>query len=71
MNHDDELFHRAVAHWRETDGRTIPPPLMNLALERARILRARTARDFFRDLVSRRRKARMARLNGLPDTGAV
>ena len=40
MNHDDELFHRAVAHWRETDGRYIPPPLMNLALERARILRA-------------------------------
>ena len=68
MNLDDELFHRAIAEWRECDGRYISPPLMNLALERARILRARTARDFFRGLVGRNRKRRAARLPGQGQT---
>jgi hypothetical protein len=62
MNHDDELFHRAVAQWRERDGRYIPPALMNLALERARVLRARTARDFFRGLVKRKRRRQRVRV---------
>jgi hypothetical protein len=56
MNHDDEFFHRAVAQWRERDGRYVPPALMNMALQRARVMRARAARDFFRGLVKRRRR---------------
>jgi hypothetical protein len=62
MNHDDEYFHRAVAQWRERDGRYIPPALMNLALERGRVMRARAARDFFRGLVKRRRRRQHVRV---------
>jgi hypothetical protein len=70
MNHDDELFWRAVAHWRECDGRYVPPALMNLAMARARIARAHAARDLFRGLVGRRtgraRKRRAAQMNANP-----
>jgi len=62
MNHDDELFHRAVAQWRERDGRYIPPALMNMAMARARTARGRAARDFFRGLVKRRRRQQRVRV---------
>jgi len=62
MNHDDELFHRAVAQWRERDGRYIPPDLMNMAMARARTMRARTARDMLRSLVKLRRRRQRVRV---------
>jgi hypothetical protein len=62
MNHDDELFHRAVAQWRERDGRYIPPALMNMAMARARTARAHAARDMLRNLAKLRRRRQRVRV---------
>jgi hypothetical protein len=62
MNHDDELFHRAVAEWRKRDGRYVPPALMNMAMDRARTMRARAADDMLRNLVKLRRRRQRVRV---------